>query len=132
MRLHHRPVARLLAAVAAAASAGALAAGGELIALAWPGEGGVDRELRIAPGRFVEACGPLPARARVQWRFEAGAPLDFNIHYHEGQDVRYPARQPGVAAASGTLEAPVAQDYCWMWTNRSPAEAALSFTLRKE
>ena len=32
----------------------------------------------------------------MAWSFEAPAPLDFNIHYHEGKKVRFPAEKSQV------------------------------------
>ena len=60
-----------------------------------------------------------------------GRPLDFNVHFHEGKKVLYPARQNQVARLSGTLNAQVEQDYCWMWTNKGTAETTLRFHLAR-
>jgi hypothetical protein len=113
------------------AAAPVLAAKGELIDIAWSPDGSFGRDVRVAPSKFVEVCGRLPAGTAVAWRFESGARLDFNVHFHEGKDVRYPTRQAKVARATGTLDAPVDQDYCWMWTNPTAAEATLNFMLQK-
>jgi hypothetical protein len=86
----------------------------------------------VAPGRFFEACGKLDAGAAVHWQFEAAAALDFNIHYHQGKDVVYPARLAAVARASGTLAVPSAQDYCWMWSNKSGSPAQLQLQLHRQ
>jgi hypothetical protein len=102
-----------------------------LIALQWSADNTFFRELAVPAGTFVEACGKLPARAEVEWSFEAGRPLDFNIHFHEGERVHYPARQNQVASASGKLVAKVEQDYCWMWTNKGSSEAALRVRLAR-
>ena len=40
--------------------------------------------------------------------------MDFNVHYHEGKDVRFPAKRAQVSKADGTLDVSVDQDYCWM------------------
>ena len=104
---------------------------GEIVPLAWSADGAFSRSVSLAPGRFIEVCGKLPAQQAVQWQFEADARLDFNIHYHEGKAVHYPARQDGVAQAQGTLAAPIAQDYCWMWTNPSGQAAALKLVLQR-
>lgn len=109
----------------------AQAAQGDLIEIAWSPEGTFEQSVHVEPKRFVEVCGKLPASAAVQWRFESRAALDFNIHFHEGKVVRYPARQNAIAKAAGTLHAPAEQDYCWMWTNKPGKEAAMSFGLRR-
>jgi hypothetical protein len=76
-------------------------------------------------------CGKLAVGAKVQRQFDAPAPLNFNIHFHEGKQVRFPAKQDQVAKADGTLRAEVDQDYCWMWTNKSASSASLKLTLKR-
>ncbi|MFZ5542232.1 MAG: hypothetical protein ACOZJZ_01650 [Pseudomonadota bacterium] len=118
-------------AAAAAAIAFSEPARAELVPVAWDSAGQFAKEISIAPGKFVELCEKLPAGAKVAWRFEAAAPLNFNIHYHEGQEVRFPAKREQVGAGEGTLEAPVAQDYCWMWTNKAAAQTRLTLQLKR-
>ena len=65
-------------------------------------------------------------------RFDADGPLNFNIHYHEGKDVRYPERRDALVSGSGRLQVALAQDYCWMWTNKTTAATKLSVTLRRK
>ena len=103
----------------------------ELSEIQWEGHGSSDRELQVAPGKFAEWCGKLRRGDRVQWSFEAAAPLNFNVYYHEGKDVRFPVHQDGVARAVGTLDVALDQDYCWMWTNKSQTAVALKARLRK-
>jgi len=86
----------------------------------------------LAPGKFVEACDKLPQGSKVAWSFRSSAPLHFNIHYHEGKEVKFPARQDGSSGAEGRLDVPVAQDYCWMWTNKDKTVATLELTLKRE
>jgi len=90
----------------------------ELVEIRWSAEQRFEHRFNVAPGRFAELCGPLAQGAEVRWAFDAAAPLDFNIHYHVGREVVYPVRQPLQVRAEGTLAAAVAQDYCWMWSNR--------------
>ena len=120
---------RVLRLALAAVTFGAGAA--EPIPLQWSADDTFVRELAVPAGTFVEACGRLPARTEVEWRFEAGRPLDFNVHFHEGDKVHYPARQHQVASARGKLVAKVEQDYCWMWTNKGPGDAALRVELAR-
>lgn len=115
----------------AAAGLAPLAAAAELIDIAWSGQGRFERRVTVAPGQFAEACGRLARAQAVAWRFEASAPLDFNIHYHEGKDVRYPERRDALARASGKLQVALEQDYCWMWTNRTARPVGLAFELAR-
>ena len=67
----------------------------------------------------------------MRWSFQAAAPLNFNIHYHEGKKVEYPAKQDGVSQLQGTLPVSLDQDYCWMWTNKSGQAVDLNLLLTR-
>ncbi len=122
----------LLSCVAATlAVAATLPSSAEMVAVQWDAEGIFAREVLVAPSRFVEVCEKLPQGMRIAWRFESQAALDFNIHYHEGKAVRFPAKRDRVRVADGVLDAAIAQDYCWMWTNRGDAPARLNLTLKR-
>jgi hypothetical protein len=103
----------------------------ELVPVAWDANGRFAHDATVAPGKFVEVCEKLAQGTRIAWAYDAAAPLDFNIHYHEGKQVRFPAKQDASAAGRGLLEAAVGQDYCWMWTNRQPGAARLSMKLER-
>lgn len=103
----------------------------QLVPVEWDAQGRFSKDLPVAPGKFVEACEKLPKGARVGWSFDSAAPLDFNVHYHEGKKVKFPARKASVAKHSGALVTRLEQDYCWMWTNKSAAEVGLRFTLTR-
>lgn len=122
------PALALLCALACPLS-DALAAG--LVEIEWTAQGQFAKELTVPAGKFAEACGKLAAGTQVGWSFEAGAPMDFNIHFHEGKEVRFPAKASATAQSAGTLDAKVEQDYCWMWTNKSPADATLKLQLSR-
>lgn len=109
----------------------AAAAQAEIIDIAWSASGSFERSLVVEPGQFAEVCGALKAGDTVQWRFDAAQALNFNIHFHEGQAVRYPARADKVRDHQGTLAAESAQDYCWMWSNKGAVASALQIRLQK-
>jgi hypothetical protein len=119
----------VLALVVATASFSAAAP--DLVALEWSADGTFAKEMTVPAGKFVEACGKLPAKAKVTWTFEAAGPTDFNIHFHEGKKVRFPAKKSAVSQADGTLDAQVEQDYCWMWTNKASTDTSLRFKLTR-
>ena len=124
----HLSLRSLLLAGAALAPLGAAA---EIIDIAWSAQGRFERRVTVAPGKFVELCGKLARADAVAWRFDASGPLDFNIHYHEGKAVQYPARQEAVAAAQGELRVALDQDYCWMWSNKAAQPAQLRIELAR-
>lgn len=107
------------------------AAQAEVIDIAWSGDGRFERRVMVEPGKFAEVCGKLTRADAVAWRFDASGALNFNIHYHEGKEVIYPARASGAARSAGTLAVDSAQDSCWMWTNKSAAAVGLQVHLQK-
>ena len=118
-------------ALALLCALGAASAHAELAELQWTSDGQAQHDFQVAPGKFAEWCGKLPGGARVQWQFEASGALNFNVHFHEGKEVRFPAKLDATSKADGTLQAAVDQDYCWMWTNKSAAPVTLKAQLRK-
>ena len=103
----------------------------EALDIRWSGDGRYTHQGSVAAGKFVEVCGKLQAGLKVQWEFDASAPVDFNVHYHLGKEVVFPAKLTAVTTAKDLLETKVEQDYCWMWTNKSAAPATLSVKLQR-
>ena len=85
----------------------------------------------IAPKKFLEVCGKQKKGENVAWQFKGSAATDFNIHYHVSKDVSYPENRNSVASADGSLSAPVDQDYCWMWSNRSGQPIDIELNLKQ-
>ena len=106
-------------------------ASAEIIDVTWDAAGRFERVAAVAPGKFTEVCDKLPAGAKVRWDFEASAPLDFNVHYHVGKAVVFPSKLAAVSAATGTLDAKIEQDYCWLWSNKSAAAATVKVRLQR-
>jgi hypothetical protein len=57
--------------------------------------------------------------------------VDFDIHYHVEKSVAYPAQLAQTASSKGMLATTVAQDYCWMWLNKSKATIELQTSMKK-
>lgn len=106
-------------------------ASAELVDMQWSADGTVALTRSVAPGKFVELCGALAQGQKVQWQYSADAALDFNIHYHLGKDVVYPAQLRQSREAKNLLSVAVAQDYCWMWVNKGKVAVALSAELKR-
>lgn len=123
--IHRIPLALILAILCSTAARAAI------IDIAWNEQGRFERRVSVAPGKFAEVCGKLTRADSVAWRFDASGPLNFNIHYHEGKDVRYPERRDALAGASGRLQVALDQDYCWMWTNKSGQAVDLNVLLTR-
>jgi hypothetical protein len=66
--------------------------------------------------KMHESCIRLEKGETARYEWKSDAPLDFNIHYHEGKEVFYPVKRDGATHGKDTFKAKIAQDYCWMWT----------------
>lgn len=73
----------------------------------------------IRPRQIAEECFKLPAGATMGYAFESSEPVDFNVHFHRGNDVEYPVRGDQVRQADDRFTAPSAEEFCLMWTNRT-------------
>ena len=120
-----------LAGALAAVGTGAVIAAAHIVAIAWDVGGRFSHTSTVPPGKFFEVCGKFEAGARVKWEFDATAPLDFNIHYHAGKDVVFPAKLSQVSTARDELVAGVTQDFCWMWTNKAQRSADVRVSLSR-
>jgi len=87
-------------------------------------------QANIQPGKFSEVCGKLKKGNLIRWQFDSSAPLDFNIHYHEGKEVIFPYKMNAIKSAKEELLISLDQDYCWMWTNKSSEAVKLEMNLR--
>ncbi|MBB4845659.1 hypothetical protein HNP55_004211 [Paucibacter oligotrophus] len=103
----------------------------ELVEIRWNEAARFAHSSEIAAGKFLELCGKLGPTAAVQWSFKAAQVLNFNIHYHEGEKVGYPAKAEGLLTASGVLKPAAEQDFCWMWSNKSGQAVALTVELAR-
>ena len=71
--------------------------------------------IEIAPFRAHEACLRLEDGDKLDWRFESRAPVDFNLHYHEGPSVVMPLSLNASYGASGVYTVIATHDYCAMF-----------------
>ena len=127
----HKPLFAISLALALALASLSEPVAAQLVPVEWDAQGQFSKAVAVSPGKFVEVCEKLPKGARIGWSFDTAAPMDFNIHYHEGKKVKFPAKKAQVAKDAGTLVTRVEQDYCWMWANKTAAEASLRFSLSK-
>ena len=130
-RLHVKTVQVLMSLLAAALAASPVAAKEHIVDIVWGADGAFRHAATVAPGKFVEVCGKFRAGEKVAWEFEAAEAVDFNIHYHAGKDTVFPAKLAQTLRARDTLAVTAAEDYCWMWTNKNPAPAQVSVSLKR-
>ena len=80
-------------------------------------------DLSLAAGKADEACMKLRVGDTLAWRFEADAPVAFNVHHHVGKDVKMPVDLKQAQRHEGRLVADHANDWCLMWTAAQAAPA---------
>lgn len=119
-------------AIAAATAGLSAPAFAQLVPVEWDATGQFAKEIPVPAGKFVEVCEKLSKGTKVNWSFDTSTPMNFNIHYHEGKEVRYPAKKDQVAKDSGTLAVDLDQDYCWMWSNKATTQASLKLVLKRQ
>ena len=73
----------------------------------------------LPPKKIHEECVRLEAGQSRRWHWKSSAPVDFNIHYHRGEEVFYPVKRDGMRADGGTFTARTGEDYCWMWSAKA-------------
>lgn len=122
---------RSCVALALLAVSGVALASSHIVDIAWSPDGRFAHQAQIAAGKFVEVCGKLAVGEGVRWNFATAAPVDFNIHYHVGKEAVFPAKHSQVSSGRDTLNVKVAQDYCWMWTNKGSAPVSLTVDLAR-
>jgi len=103
----------------------------EVIEIQWDSAGRFERNLTVPPGKLAELCGRIGRDTKVTWSFKSDQPLNFNIHYHEGETVTYPVKQTGSTAADGVLDVGQPQEYCWMWSNKGAVPAPVKVSLKQ-
>lgn len=119
----------LRAFLLALVSTGCLAA--ELLPISWDTEGRFAGKQSVAPGKFLEVCGALQSGTKVRWNFDATATVDFNVHYHAGNEVVFPSKLTAATRGNDVLVVEADQDFCWMWTNTSRAPVQVVFRLQR-
>ena len=72
----------------------------------------------LEPGGMHEECAQLGKGQKRSYYWRADGPVDFNIHYHRGDEAVYPVKREAMRGDGGTFVAKEAEDYCWMWTAR--------------
>ena len=106
-------------------------ASSHIVDITWSSDGRFVHKTQIAAGKFVEACGRLALGEAVRWNFTTAAPVDFNIHHHVGKEAVFSAKQAQLSSGRDTLTVAVAQDYCWMWTNKGSAPLGLTLEMAR-
>jgi hypothetical protein len=93
------------------------------------GEPRTAEELGIAPYSFHEECAALQEGDRLNFHFEAKAPVAFQIYYREGSASISTVNRDGVTEFGGVFNVPGTRRYCLRW-DAGPQGALLDFRIR--
>jgi hypothetical protein len=85
------------------------------LAAAEPGQPG-PFTYTLKPGQVAENCVKMASSQFREFDWTADAPVDFNIHWHDGDRVEYGVKIDHHWKGRGRFTAERDQDYCWMWT----------------
>ena len=72
-------------------------------------------ELAINPYEFHEECATLATGDRLDYRFDAQAPVTFQIYYKEGVAFVSTVSRDGVQESAGIFNVPAPRRYCVRW-----------------
>lgn len=78
-----------------------------------------------------EECLDMQAGQSLHYRFESSADLEFNLHFHHGNNVTYPDKGK-YSNYSNSYVADQANTFCLMWENTGAAPAKLQSAFRLE
>jgi len=104
-------------------------AAASLVELKWDEQGRFQHKTEIKAGGMLEVCGKLAAGLKIDWQYKSPLALDFNIHFHEGKKVTLPVKYQARKEAAEQFEVKLAQDYCWMWSNKTKQVAIVEINL---
>lgn len=102
-----------------------------LVDLKWNDQGVFQHSAEIKAGGILEVCGKLPVGMKIDWQYKSLQALDFNIHYHEGKKLSVPVKHQAKQELAEQFEVKVAQDYCWMWSNKTKETATVDLSLSR-
>ena len=81
----------------------------------------------LAPFEFRERCFELAKNNIIQYDFQSGRPVEFDIHFHDGFTIRYAVKQTVSVVGATQFAAKTDQSYCLMWFNRSLKKTSLKY-----
>ena len=72
-------------------------------------------DFAIAPYEFHEECATLATGDKLDYRFEAKAPVTFQVYYKEGIAFISTVSREDVREGAGVFNVPAARRYCVRW-----------------
>ena len=86
----------------------------------------------VEPTGAEEVCLDLRATDQVRYAFDAGSPVDFDVHFHGDGPETYLIQEGHVYDGDGVFLPEGPQRYCFVWKNTSPTAISLTYKLSIE
>ena len=90
----------------------------------------VTKPVVLKPGKPHEKCMVMDAGQKLEYRFEATAKINFNLHYDKGDAMYYPVKLDRTLGESGIYETKSREKYCLVWENRGDADVEVNYSYR--
>lgn len=81
----------------------------------------------ILPGMFHEECFVMQPGEHLLYHFSSDLPLNFDLHYHIGENILYPVKLENLQTLTRIFKAANKQEYCLLWQNTSTQRASLTY-----
>lgn len=85
----------------------------------------------IAAKGLEEVCVKLAPPEKLRYTFTATGKLNFSVHYHAGNDVRFPVPEHLTSSETNSFVPASVQDYCLMWENTGTETVELRLEYEK-
>jgi len=69
----------------------------------------------------------MNAGESVLFHYLSDIPVDFDIHYHTGFEIKYPVKIPEKLKLTRIFKAAKQREYCLLWTNNKDSKLTLTF-----
>lgn len=84
----------------------------------------------LKPGKPFAKCMVLDSGQKLEYRFEASAKVNFNLHYNKGESDYYPVKLDRTTGESGMYESRAREKYCFNWENRTDSDVELNYSYK--
>ncbi|HEY9030742.1 MAG TPA: hypothetical protein VIM93_05225 [Kangiella sp.] len=71
---------------------------------------------KVSKDQIGEACPELKKGQQLTYKVKSNKPVQFNFHFHQGDEVTYPVEDHETQLIEKTFVAEIDETYCLMWT----------------
>ncbi|ACV27238.1 hypothetical protein [Kangiella koreensis] len=71
---------------------------------------------QVGKAQIGEACPELKVGQQLTYKVKSNKPIQFNFHFHQGEEVTYPVEEHETQLIEKTFIVEIDETYCLMWT----------------